>query len=122
MLVTLNYDNYVDSYAVLGNLTNGIEVSLPSNLSHFYDHYQAYKMVDGALVFDPDEDEFLSEKKLVEELRERRKTECFSYIDRSKFWYDSLTPAQLAELSAFYEAWLEVTDTLEAPEKPSWLE
>ena len=122
MLVTLNYDNYVDSYAVLGNLTNGIEVSLPSNLSHFYDHYQAYKVVDGALVFDPDEDEFLNEKKLIEELRERRKTECFSYIDRSKFWYDSLTQAQLAELSAFYEAWLEVTDTLEAPEKPSWLE
>jgi hypothetical protein len=79
-------------------------------------------MVDGVLVFDPNEDEFLSEKKLIEELRERRKTECFSYIDRSKFWYDSLTPAQLTELSAFYEAWLEVTDTLEVPEKPSWLE
>lgn len=56
-----------------------------------------------------------------EVLRERRQRECFSIIDRSKLWYDRLTKEQLAELQAWYNAWLNVTETMQIPEKPSWL-
>ncbi len=62
------------------------------------------------------------EKTEVDILRLKRKIECFSVINRGKLWYDSLTEIQLQELSTWYQAWLNVTITLIAPGKPSWLE
>ena len=57
----------------------------------------------------------------IEELRQKREIECFSIINRGKLWYDTLTPEQLIELDAWYNDWLNVTITLEEPEKLSWL-
>lgn len=55
-------------------------------------------------------------------LRACRAAECFSVIDRSVLWHNSLTDLQKAELSAWYTAWLNVTETKVIPEKPAWLE
>ena len=55
-------------------------------------------------------------------LRERRERECFSILDnRSQLWWNKLTEIQREEIEAWYEAWLEVTETKVIPEKPSWL-
>lgn len=56
------------------------------------------------------------------EMRHRREKECFSYINRGSFWYDTLTEQQKAELRAWYRAWLDAPQTLVVPTKPSWLE
>ena len=48
-----------------------------------------------------------------------REAECFP-INRGQLWYDRLSEKQKAELQVWYSDWL-VTDTLTAPEKPSWL-
>ena len=54
-------------------------------------------------------------------LRKQRKDECFSIINRGKLWYDTLSYEQLAELKSWYFKWLDVTDTLVIPAKPTWL-
>lgn len=57
----------------------------------------------------------------LDELRRRREKECFAIVDRSKLWYDTLTSEQLAELKAWYNEWLKVTETKVIPTKPKWL-
>lgn len=57
-----------------------------------------------------------------EKLRARREAECFPVINRGALWYDKLTEEQRAELSAWYEAWLDAPQTGVAPSKPTWLE
>lgn len=54
-------------------------------------------------------------------LRERRKKECFTVINRGKLWYDRLTLEQYRELKAWYQAWLDVTETLVSPQEPYWI-
>lgn len=64
---------------------------------------------------------FTSEER-KDHFRRRRETECFPIINRGQLWYDMLTAAQKADLKEWYTAWLNVTETLVAPVKPSWLE
>ena len=60
--------------------------------------------------------------KQIEELRKQREQECFSIINRGQLWYSTLTTEQYRELQTWYQAWLDVTETLVVPEKPGWLE
>lgn len=73
------------------------------------------------IVYIPYTKQELAEKEL-NDLRERREIECFPYINRGELWYDSLTQEQRIELSVWYHAWLDVTETRIIPTKPSWLD
>lgn len=55
------------------------------------------------------------------ELRNRRAYECFQYINRGKLWYDNLSESKLKELQDWYQKWLDVTITLQPPERLKWL-
>lgn len=68
--------------------------------------------MDRGILYGPDPRELL---------RQRRKNECFSVINRGKLWYDRLSYEQLAELKKWYQAWLDVTETLVTPSYPAWL-
>lgn len=57
----------------------------------------------------------------LEYLRTRRELECFTIINRGKIWYDHLTFEQRSELTDWYFAWLNVTETRSIPTKPNWL-
>lgn len=114
-------DDYVDSYAIVGNLLNSIEVNEPADMEFFEANFQAYKYFNGELVFDAQKSRDLNYNEKIEELRQRREVECFPVINRGKLWYDSLTPYQISELKDWYDAWLQVTETLKVPEKPEWL-
>lgn len=57
----------------------------------------------------------------LNELRKLRESECFQVINRGKLWYNCLNTKQLAELDAWYFAWLNVTETRIIPTKPLWL-
>lgn len=63
----------------------------------------------------------LSETDILNELRERRESECFSIINRGELWYNKLTEEQIEELNLWYQNWLNVTITKEIPTKPAWL-
>lgn len=54
-------------------------------------------------------------------LRNEREMNCFPYINRGQAWYNNLTENQKNELQYWYEAWLNVTETLVEPTKPMWL-
>lgn len=54
-------------------------------------------------------------------IRNQREVECYKIINRSPLWYATLTEEQTAELNTWYNEWLNVTETLEIPTKPSWL-
>lgn len=58
----------------------------------------------------------------ADRLRERRRRECFSVVDRGAMWYGRLTNEQKTQLSAWYTAWLDAPETGVAPEKPDWLD
>lgn len=114
-------DGYVYSYAIIGDLLNSIEVKAPADMKSFETNFQAYKYSDGKLILDEQKLQDLNYDEKIEELRQRREVECFPIINRGKLWYDSLTPYQISELNEWYNAWLQVTETLKAPEKPEWL-
>lgn len=54
-------------------------------------------------------------------IRLQREGECFSIVNRGKLWYDNLTKAQLDELQAWYQNWLDAPATRKIPQKPKWL-
>lgn len=114
-------DGYVSSYAFVGSLDGGLEVDIPSDMDHFFNNYESYKLTETGLVFDQEKFDSMKEEEDLETLRERRQTECFEYVDRGALWYDTLTAEQLIELGYFYRAWLNVTETKVVPEKPTWL-
>lgn len=81
------------------------------------------KWENGHIVIDEEAEkstEYIELKK--EQLREQREVECFKYINRGALWYSKLTEEQVKELEEWYNAWLNVTDTLEVPQKPEWLD
>lgn len=64
----------------------------------------------------------LTEEQVLNNLRMKREIECFSVINRGVLWYNMLTEEQRLELDIWYKKWLDVTETMVIPEKPSWLE
>ncbi len=78
-----------------------------------------YCIVNGVLVA---RDKTNDTKQLqLQQLRNRRQSECFVVINRGQLWYDTLTAEQKSELNSWYKAWLDVTATAVVPTRPSWI-
>lgn len=121
--ILCNEQGYVTAFASIGELVGGVEAELPDDLfESFETQYPAYKLTDGALVFDADKLAADTDAAEISTLRARRETECFKYINRGQLWYARLTGAQLTELGVWYLKWLDITSTREIPERPAWLE
>ena len=88
---------------------------------NFLNKIQYYSYLFGNFIFDNEKFEQDQQFDLIENLRRRRETECFSVINRGKLWYDNLTNQQLEQLQNWYQAWLNVTETLQPPEYLGWL-
>lgn len=55
MQITLNDQGYIESYALIGGLVDGVEIEAPDDLlEDFKQHPEAYKLEDGVLVLDAD--------------------------------------------------------------------
>ena len=114
-------NGYVSSYALIGSIVGGVEVPNPPDLDHSEDNFQAYRLSKGRLVFDEARNTQNERQALCERLRQQRETECFSVVNRGRLWYNALSDEQLGELQTWYESWLDITDTLTVPARPSWL-
>lgn len=121
MQVLLDENGFVVAYAIIGDLNGGIEVPDPENLTHFETHFSAYKVRDGTVAFDSEQNALLEQEQLKEAFRQRREKECFAVINRGQLWYEGISIQQLLELRQWYKDWLEVTETMVVPEKPTWL-
>ena len=122
MKAILDDSGFITSFALEGDITDGIELPDPEDIDHFIEHWQSYKAQDGKALFDEEQDTALAEESEKETLRQRRQTECFTFVNRGQLWYATLSIKQLAELTAWYTAWLKVTETKTIPERPTWLE
>lgn len=121
MQILCDESGYVTSFALVGTLVDGIEVALPEDAQHFTEHFSAYRIRDGDLLFDEAQADILEKEEKANDLRHRRDSECFSIINRGQLWYEGLSIQQLLELRKWYKAWLNVTETGVVPEKPAWL-
>ncbi|MBO5953246.1 MAG: hypothetical protein J6Q53_03885 [Oscillospiraceae bacterium] len=121
MQVICDERGYVQSFAIIGNLVGGTELPEPAEMEQFLLRHFAYRMVDGKLEYDPQEYETHQAEEQKEDLRKRRETECFSVINRGQLWYEGVSLVQLLELRSWYKSWLNVTETMVVPDKPSWL-
>lgn len=120
--ILLDENNYVCSYATIGNMKNAITAELSDELfDNFENFFKSYYYEDGALFFDEQRNKSNEEGNVKAKLRLKRENECFPIINRGKLWYDLLTEEQIIELNNWYAAWLDVTDTLSVPVKPEWL-
>ena len=122
MKAILDDNGFITSFAIEGDITDGIELPDPEDIDHFIEHWQSYKAQNGKALFDEEQDAALAEESEKETLRQRRQTECFSFVNRGQLWYATLSIKQLAELTTWYTSWLNVTETKTIPEKPEWLE
>jgi len=121
MKVLLDDKGFIQSYALIGDLVDGIELPDPEDIVHFEEHFTAYKVSDGNAAFDTEQDTALQDEAVLADLRSRRETECFSVINRGQLWYEGVSLTQLLELREWYKAWLNVTETKVVPGKPAWL-
>lgn len=121
MQVRFDENGYVNSYAEIGGISDGVEIEPPDDLEHFEVNFKAYKAENGVLIYDEGKDTILKSEAYITDLRDQRKYECFPYINRGELWYETLSETQVTELNVWYNAWLDVTETLVIPEKPLWL-
>lgn len=122
MQIKLNEKGFITDFALIGTIEGGIEVDEPKDIDHFMEHFTAYKVKDNLPNFDSEEDNKIETENTKQALRQRRQTECFSYVNRGQLWYATLSVKQIAELTLWYKAWLNVTETMSVPERPAWLE
>ena len=121
MQVITDDRGYVLSFAFVGNMVGASETPEPEDMDLFMHQFYAFQLKDGKLMYDPTEYEKVQTEEQKENLRSRRETVCFAVINRGQLWYEGISLSQLLELRQWYKAWLNVTTTLVAPEKPKWL-
>ena len=124
MQITLNDQDYIESYALIGGLVGGIEIETPPDelLEDFKQHPEAYKLADSAFVLDADKLKADADAAELAAIRQRRESECFAYINRGELWYGLLTDKQKTELADWYLSWLDAPETRTIPAPPVWLD
>lgn len=121
MQVLYDENGYITSYALVGTLVGGTEVSAPEDEEHFTDHFAAYRIRDGDLAYDTAKEKQLLRKEQTDAIRRQREVECFPVINRGQLWYERLTEEQKEELKTWYQAWLDAASTGVVPDRPAWL-
>jgi hypothetical protein len=123
MQIVLNEQGFVDGYVLVGGFSSdSITVEKPEMFDDFQKNYKSYYLSeDGILVKNENRQKELEEAKKLNELRYQREVACFTYVNRGYLWYNKLTDEQKSELDTWYQAWLDVTETMVVPEKPEWL-
>lgn len=121
MKILIDENKYLTCFCVDAELDGGIEVETPADIDAFIDVFRAYRYEKGRLVLDHRRLGALDDERINNNLRHQREKVCFPIVNRGQLWYNKLTNEQKSELDAWYQAWLDVTDTMAIPETPAWL-
>lgn len=82
MKAILDDKGFIASFALEGEITDGIELPTPEDIDHFLAHWQSYRSKDGKALFDEEQDAALAVESEKQTLRQRRQTECFAFVNR----------------------------------------
>ena len=122
MRIVLNEQGFVDAYALIGGFgVESIEVDEPIDIQDFEKNYSSYHLSDGKLIKSSDRQLEIENERVLTDLRKQREKVCYPVINRGTLWYSRLSDTQKEELDAWYQAWLDVTDTKIIPKAPTWL-
>ena len=123
MQIVLDEHGYVKAYALIGEISDAsATVDDPADVEDFEENYRSYYLSkNNTLVKSADKQLEINNARELTELRRKREKQCFPYINRGQLWYSKLTDEQKNELDAWYQAWLDVTDTKNIPTAPAWL-
>lgn len=113
MIIYINKDGYL---AAPGVKDCNIEYEITADQATMVSSFpmdKRWKLINGKLT--------LVDYITIADIRNLRDNECFSVINRGILWYELLTEQQKVELKKWYNAWLDATDTMVIPKKPSWL-
>ena len=123
MQIVLDEHGYVKAYALVGEMSDvSATVNDPADIVDFEENYRSYYLSkNNTLVKSADKQIEINSARELAELRHKREKQCFPYINRGQLWYGKLTDEQKSELDAWYQAWLDVTDTKNIPTAPAWL-
>jgi len=120
---SFNFDQNVEStrYEIDNDKRNDLfnELNSHSTEDNLYGEWKIVPDTDGKPIVRYVERDIEELKKILRRLRNNR---VFPIINRSNFWYNSLTQQQKDDLQLWYKKWLDVTETLVIPERPTWLE
>ena len=98
MKAILDDKGFITSFALEGEIADGIELANPEDIDHFLAHWQSYQAQDAKAHFDEEQDTALAEKTEKETLRQRRQTECFTAESQAsatpKLWNTSVGERQ----------------------------
>lgn len=59
MKALLDDKGFITSYALVGDLVDGIDLPDPEDIAHFEEHFAAYQVHEGTAAFDSKHDEAL---------------------------------------------------------------
>ena len=121
MKVTFDEDGYVNGWCMVGD-NGGEEYDPPEDFDAFLENCFCFKDANGVLVRDTDKEDSDRLEEQKTSLRTQRERECFSVVNRGWIWYSTLTLSQWRELRSWYLAWLDVTETMTAPDRPAWID
>ena len=119
----------VDSNNDVVAISEGFKIKMDNCTTHelegSIDHslIEGYVYQDGKLQFNNERSKLRKKQTQIWQLRSQREEECFSIINRGDVWYSKVvnTEERRQELAAWYQDWLNVTNTLTPPKKPSWI-
>ena len=123
MQIVLDEHGYVKAYALVGEMSDvSATVNDPADIEDFEENYRSYYLSqNNTLVKSADKQLEINNARELIALRNKREKQCFPYINRGQLWYGKLTDEQKSELDAWYQAWLDVTETKNIPTAPAWL-
>ena len=74
MKAILDDKGFIASFALEGEITDGIELPTPEDIDHFLAHWQSYRSKDGKALFDEEQDDALAEYRPVHRRADRDQT------------------------------------------------
>lgn len=110
-------------------ISDGFRITMEGCTTKEIDGYLNHDDIDGFIwkdnevVFSEERFQRRQHENRQWELRNQREKECFSVADRGEIWHQTYvnTEERKQEFQEWYQAWLDVTETMIVPEKPSWI-
>lgn len=121
--VHIDENNYITGWSEDNfEVENRISVEVDEEICEDFEiYFDGYKALNGKAIKDEVAYEESVKERQRENIRYTRETDVFPIINRGGIWYDTLTEQEKSDLMNWYQAWLDATETLVIPEKPSWL-
>ena len=119
----------VDSNDYVVAMADNLKIEMDNCTTYVLDGELDHSKIDGyiykdnQLIFNQERFDARQLENKQWSLRNKREQICFSVVNRGDIWYEKYvnTEERKKEFEDWYQAWLDVTDTMVEPETPEWI-